>query len=122
MPNATSLAAALQALSPLRIEEVRFHHGTLTVIGDRWSLNLVGEWAWRRGPVVVTDQDQADAEDAVWNLFGLHLIAVNFPDPAFDGDCSFILSDGSLDVTSDRSGWETWTYRHDDLDTVYIGL
>jgi hypothetical protein len=71
VPNAISLAAALQPLLPLRIEEVQFRHGTLTVIGDRWSLNLIGEWEWRRGPVVVTDQDQPDAEDAVWNLCGL---------------------------------------------------
>lgn len=70
----------------------------------------------------MADQNQPDTEDAVWDLCGVELIAARFPDPACSGDCLFILSDGSLDVRSDRSGWETWTYRHDDLDVVYVGL
>ena len=39
-----------------------------------------------------------------------------------DGDCEFVLSNGSLGVRSDRSGWETWTYRHDGLEVVFVGL
>jgi hypothetical protein len=122
MPDATSLASALQPLLPLGIVEVEFHHGTLTVVGDHWSLNLMGDWAWQRDAVVVTDSDQPTAEHAVWDLCGMQVVEVRFPDPAFDGDSSFILSDGSLEVRSDRSGWETWTFRHDDLDVVYVGL
>ena len=123
MPNATSLTAALQPLLPLRIQHVEFaDRTTLTVMGDGWSLNLLGDWTWSRGELVVTDADQPDAEDAVWDLCGLDLVGLHFPDPAFDGDCSFNLSDGSLEVRSDRSGWETWTYRHEDLDVVYVGL
>ena len=122
MSDATALAHALPPLLPLRIEAVECHAGTLTVIGDRWSLNLIGEWTWHRDRVVVTDSGQPTAADAVWDLCGLQLVGVRFRDPAFEGDCSFLLSDGSLDVRSDRSGWETWTYRHGDLDVVYVGL
>jgi hypothetical protein len=122
MPDATALVSALQPLLPLPIEAVEFHAGTLTVIGERWSLNLIGEWTRHRDGVVVTDATQPAAGDAVWDLCGLQLVGVRFPDPAFDGDCSFVLSGESLDVRSDRSGWETWIYRHDDLDVVYVGL
>ena len=51
----------------------------------------------------------------------MQVVEVRFPDAAFDGDCSFILSDGSLHVRSDRKGWETWTFMRDDLDVVYVG-
>ena len=123
MPDATSLTTALPPLLPLRIQHVAFHDGaTLTVVGDRWSLNLLGDWAWRRCDVLLTDAEQPGAEDAVWGLCGLDLVGLHFPDPTFDGDCSFTLSDGSLEVRSDRSGWETWTFRHEGLDLVYVGL
>jgi hypothetical protein len=122
MPDATSLASDLRPLLPLRIAGVEFHHGILTVRGDHWSLNLVGYWAWQRDGVLVTDFDQPTAEDAVWDLCGIQLVEVHFPDPAFAGDCSFILSDGSLSVRSDRRGWDTWTFMHDDLDVIYVGL
>lgn len=122
MQAATSLAVDLEPLLPLRITTVEFHYGTLVVVGEKWSLALLGDWTWRRDGVAVTDWEQPTAEDAVWDLCGLELIGVHFPDPAYDGDCSFILSDGSLDVRSDRNGYETWTYRHQDLDVVHVGL
>jgi hypothetical protein len=46
MPAATSLAVALRPLLPLRIGSVEFHHSALTVVGERWSLAIVGEWTW----------------------------------------------------------------------------
>lgn len=123
MPDVTSLATALRPLLPLRVQQAELHSGTtLTVTGDGWSLNLLGDWKWCRGEVVVTDAQQPDAEDAVWDLCGLDVVGLRFPNPTFEGDCSFILSDGSLDVRSDRSGWETWTYSHEALDAVYVGL
>lgn len=122
MPSASYLAVALQPLLPLQINAVEFHEPSLTVIGERWSLAVVGEWAWHRGGVRVTGWDEPSAEDAVWDLCGSELVGVKFPNPEFDGDCSFSLSNGSLDVRSDRTGWETWTFHHDDLETVYVGL
>lgn len=122
MQDAPSLGVALRPLLPLRIGEVEYLDPTLTVIGERWSLVLLGDWSWRRGDGVVTSSAQPGVEDAVWDLCGFEVIGINFPDPAFDGDCSFSLSDGSLDVRSDRSGWETWTFHHDDLDVVFVGL
>jgi hypothetical protein len=122
MPDATSLMTALQPLLPLRIREVEFHdRTTLTVVGDEWSLNLLGDWAWRRGEAMVTDAEQPEAEDAVWDLCGLDLVGLHFPDPSFAGDCSFTLSDGSIVVRSDRTGWDTWTFRHEALAVVYVG-
>ena len=123
MSEATALRSALGPLWPLRIQQVELYDGTtLTVFGDRWSLNLLGVWAWRRGELLVTGADSPDAEDAVWDLCGLDLVAVHFPDAAFDGDCTFTLSDGSLEVLSARSGWETWTFHHEALDMVYVGV
>jgi hypothetical protein len=122
MQDATSLGVALPPLLPLRIGTVEYADPTLTVIGERWSLVLLGDWSWRRDGRVVTGSARPGAEDAVWDLCGSEVIGINFPDPAFDGDCSFRLSDGYLDVRSDRSGWETWTFRHDDLDVVFVGL
>jgi hypothetical protein len=122
VPDATSLTVALQHLVPLRIGTVEFQHGSLTVIGERWSLAVVGQWVWRREGVLLTGWDQPAAEDAVWDLCGVELLGVDFPDPSFAGDCSFGLADGTLDVRSDRSGWETWTFRHDNLDVVFVGL
>src|SRR5262245_47165830 len=122
MAPATTLALAVEPLMPLQIRAVEYHYPTLVAIGERWSLALLGEWAWLRDGVVVTDWDHPTAEDAVWDLCGLELIGVHFPDPAFDGDCSFSLSDGSLEVRSDRSGYETWTFTHDDLEVVFVGL
>lgn len=121
VPDATSLAVALEPLVPLRIDFVEFHEGTLTVIGERWSLVLVGHWTWHRNGAPVTGWDQPDSEDAVWDLCGLELLRVNFPDPACDGNCSFGLSDGSLDARPDRTGWETWTFHHEDLNVVFVG-
>lgn len=122
MQDGTSLVAALRPLLPLRIGTVEYNDPTLIVIGEHWSLALLGDWAWRRDSGAVTSWGQPGAEDAVWDLCGSEVIGVNFPDPAFDGDCSFSLSDGSLDVRSDRSGWETWTFHHDDLNVVFVGL
>lgn len=121
MHDATSLAAAIRPLVPLRVRQVEYHDPMLTVIGDRWSLALIGEWTWRRGDQVAATFGEPNTEDAVWDLCGLDLVDVRFPDPAFDGDCSFVLSDGRIEVRSDRSGFETWTFRHDALDVVFVG-
>lgn len=122
MQDATSLEVALQPLLPLRIGAVEYNDPTLNVIGERWSLVLLGGWTWRRDDEPVAGAARPAAEDAVSNLCGSEVIGVNFPDPSFDGDCSFTLSGGSLDVSSDRSGWETWTFHHDDLDVEFVGL
>ncbi|WP_224275610.1 hypothetical protein [Nocardioides lacusdianchii] len=120
MPGAASLVVALRPLLPLQIRAVE-NDPTLVEIGDRWSLALNGNWTWRRDSGVVTSWGHPSAEDAVWDLCGSKVIGIYFPDPAFDGDCSFRLTTGSLDITSDRSGWETWTFHHDDLDVVFVG-
>ena len=91
-------------------------------IGERWSLALLRDWTWRRDGGVVTGAALPGAEDAVWDMCGSQVIGVKLPDPGFDGDCSFSLTDGSLDVRSDHTGWETWTFEHDDLDVVLVGL
>ena len=122
MEDATSLGRELRTLVPLRIHEVQYSDPMLTIVGDDWSAAFVGEWAWRRGDQVVTSWGNADADDVVWDLCGLDLVDVLFADPSFAGDCSFILSDGRLDVRSDRSGFEMWTFRHGRLDTVFVGL
>jgi len=122
MGDATSLGRELRTLVPLRIHEVQDSDPMLTIVGDDWSATLVGEWARRRGDQVVTSWGGADAEDVVGDLCGLDLVDVLFPDPNFDGDCSFILSDGHLDVRSDRSGFETLTFGHAKLGTDFVGL
>ncbi len=122
MDEATSLSGELRALGRLRIRDVQFSDPMLTIVGDGWSAAFVGEWAWRRGDQTVTSWGAADAADAVWDLCGLDLVDVVFADADFAGDCSFVLSDGRLEVRSDRSGFETWTFRHERLDTVFVGL
>lgn len=122
MPDASSLVVALRPLLPLRIGTVEYNDPRLIVLGDRWSLALLGDWTWRCDGGVVTSCGGAGAEDAVWHLCGSEVIGVSFADPAFNGDCSFRLSNGSLDITSDRSGWETRTFHHDELDVVFVGL
>ncbi|WP_153302829.1 hypothetical protein [Aeromicrobium choanae] len=119
--NGTSLTDALRTLVPLRIQAVEFNNGTLVLIGERWSLAVVGEWMWIREGVLETDWSQAGAEDTVWNLCGVHLLGAEFSDPVFAGDCSFRLSDGTLEIRSDRTGWETWTFRHEVLGIIYVG-
>jgi hypothetical protein len=122
MQDATSLSIAVLPLLPLRIGAVEYNDPALVMIGDGWSLTLVGAWTWRRDGGVVTGWDSPGAVDAVWDLCGTEVIGVNFPDPAFDGDCSFSLTDGCLDVRSDRSGYETWTFQHEALDVVFVGV
>lgn len=109
-------------MAPLRIREVEYSDPMLALVGDDWSAALVGEWTWRRGDTVVTSWGAAGAEDAVWDLCGVDLVDVLFSNPGFAGDCSFILSDGRLDVRSDRSGFETWTFQHEALGTVFVAL
>ena len=122
MSDGTFLWVAAERLLPLKIHAVEFQNPTLVLVGNCWSLALLGAWTWHRGDTVLTDWQQAAAEDVVWELCGLELVGVQFPDPKFDGDCSFILSDGSLEARSDRTGYETWTFAHERLDAVYVGL
>lgn len=122
MDDATPLAAAIRPLLPLRVRQVEYYDPMLTVIGDGWSAALIGEWTWYRSDQVVTVGGDAGAADVIWDLCGLDLLEVSFPDPGFDGDCVFVLSDGRIEARSDRSGFETWTFRHDVLDTVFVGL
>lgn len=122
MDEATSLAGEFRALAPLRIHEVQYSDPTLTIVGNEWSAVLIGEWVWRRGDLTVTSSGAADAEDVIWDLCGLDVVQVVFADLTFAGDCSFVLSDGRLDVRSDRSGFETWSFRHARLGMVFIGL
>jgi hypothetical protein len=58
MPDATALASALQPLLSIQIKAIEFHPGILAVTGDRWSLNLIGEWTWHPDTVVVTDANK----------------------------------------------------------------
>ena len=122
MPDTTSLAQALQSLVPLRVKMVENDPGSLVLIGERWSLAVLGEWVWRRDGVLVTGRDQPESDDTTWDLSGLDLTGATFPDPSSTGDCIFSLSDGVLEVRSDRTGWETWTFHHDDLDVIFVGL
>lgn len=85
MQDATSLEVALQPLLPLRIGAVEYNDPTLNVIGERWSLVLLGGWTWRRDDEVVAGAARPAAEDAVWNLCGSEVIGVNFPDPLSTG-------------------------------------
>lgn len=94
----------------------------MVVVGEKWSLALLGSWAWHRDDVVVTQRGEQSAADAVWDLCGLDLLAVRFPSASSDGDCSFDLSDGgTLEARSDQSGYDTWTFRHDDLPVLFVG-
>ncbi|HEY3545989.1 MAG TPA: hypothetical protein VGK17_07835 [Propionicimonas sp.] len=104
MDDATTLAAAIRPLVPLRVRQVEYNDPMLTVIGDGWSVALIGEWTWYRSDHVVTFGGDAGAEDVIWDLCGLDLLEILFPDPGFDGDCVFVLSDGRIEARSDRSG------------------
>ncbi|MBO1752547.1 hypothetical protein J4G33_12110 [Actinotalea sp. BY-33] len=122
MDDATGLAAAIRPLTPLRVQQVEYNAPMLTVVGGGWSVALTGEWTWYRGDQVVAAWGDASAEDAVWDLCGLDLLDVVFPDLGFAGDCVFVLSDGRIEARSDRTGFETWAFEHEALDTVFIGL
>lgn len=123
MSDTPSIALALRSVMPLQISAVEYEHPTLVVIGEHWSLALVGPWQWRREGISVTAYGGPDTEDTVWDLCGLAVTDAHFADANSTGVCSFRLSDGgSLDTQSDRSGYETWTLRHDDLDRILVGI
>jgi hypothetical protein len=118
-----SLAAALGPVLPLSIRSVEYDDPTLVIIGDGWSLAFLGSWAWRRDGVVVTEWGDPTTYDAVWELCGLDVLAVRAAlNASTPGDCCFDLSDGgSLEAWSDRSGYDIWTFRHNELDVVVVG-
>jgi hypothetical protein len=121
MTEIESLAAVLASLAPLQIREMHHHAPALTVLGDGWSLSRMGAWTWRRNGAVVADGGNASASDELWSLCGLELLAVRFSNASRPGDCAFDLSDGgSLETRSDRTGEDTWVFRHDDLDRVFV--
>ena len=118
---AEELAAAVRPLLPLRIREVDFQDPMVMVIGDRWSLALVGAWSWRRTGGVEVDWRDDEAEHEVWDLCGLDVLDVvpGNPEPTV----SFALSYGSaLSALSDESSYEQWTFRHDGLSAVFVSL
>lgn len=113
--------AALRRVLPLQIDEVQFNDPMLVMIGESWSLALVGAWEWRRDGNAVTSWGEPDAGDQVWDLCGLAVTDVLFRDATAAGDCAFSLSDGTaINTHSDHSGYETWTLTHNDLDFVLV--
>ena len=117
-----SLAAAFATLVPLQIREMHHHAPALTVLGDGWSLSLLGAWTWQRNGAVVAEGGNDSGSDELWALCGLEVLAVRLLKASCLGDCAFDLSDGgSLETRSDRTGNDTWLFRHDDLDRVFIG-
>lgn len=122
MTEADSHSAALSPLLPLRIQSVEYEDPSLVVIGDGWTLALLGSWSWLRGDTVVTEWGEPTTSDAVWDLCGLDLVAIRFPNAPGTGDCSFALSDGgALEARSDHSGYDTWTFTQDDVDVIFVG-
>lgn len=118
---AVKLASAAQPLLPLRIQTVEFQDPMVTVIGERWSLVLLGPWAWTRAGAVEVDWRDDVAEHRVWDLCGKDVVGVvpGTAEPAI----SFRLSDGSsLSALPDATTYEQWTFHHDDLAVVFVGL
>lgn len=116
------LSTAVQHLLPLRIRAVEFQDPMVSVIGDRWSLALVGPWAWRRTGGVAVDWRAYEAEHVIWELCGLDVIDV-VPGNGEPTAVCFELSDGSaLAALPDETTYELWTFRHDDLPVVFVGL
>ncbi|MCF6379070.1 hypothetical protein L2K70_15745 [Nocardioides KLBMP 9356] len=120
MGVAVELAAAAQPLLPLRIRAVEFQDPMVVVMGERWSLALLGPWAWTRASTVEVDWRDDDAEHRVWDLCGMDVLGVvpGTAEPAV----SFRLSDGSsLSALPDDTTYEQWTFRHHDLAVVFVG-
>lgn len=110
------------AVGALRVQQVEYNDPMLTVVGHGCSVALIGEWTWYRSDQVVTVGGDAGAEDIIWDLCGLDLLEILFPDSGFDADCVFVLSDGRIEARSDQSGFEMCTFRHEAIDTVLVGL
>jgi hypothetical protein len=71
--------------------------------------------------VFVAEGGELDAGDAAGNLIGHAIVAVGPLDPRW-ADVSFALSGGGhLELRSDRSGWDSWSFHHDDLEQVFVG-
>lgn len=122
MTDTESLAATFANVVPLRIREMHQHAPALTVLGDGWSLSLLGAWTWQRNGAVVADGRNASGLDDLWALCGLEVLAVRLLNASCSGDCAFDMSDGgSLETRSDRTGKDTWLFMHDDLGRVLIG-
>jgi hypothetical protein len=115
------LAGAVQPLLPLRIRKVEFQDPMVIVIGDHWSLTLVGPWSWRRTGGIEVDWRNDDLAHEVWDLRGLDVRAVapGSVEPAIASGPS----DGSaLAALPDETSYDQWTFRHDDLPVTFVGL
>ncbi len=102
--------------APLRIQTVEYEHPTLIVTAVRSPSFAQG---WHRDGVVAEWASQPPRAQ-FGTCAASTCLEVQFSTPSDPGDCSFHLSGGSsLDTQWDRSGYDTWTFKHNDLGVVF---
>ena len=106
MPGVT---AAFDDLLPVRIDEAEVEGPTLMLRGDGWSLAATCDWQWSEpGKRTITDSDP-QASDAVWDLVGHQVVAVEWVPTTHGVDPALTLEGGlSLELRSDAA-FDTWT-------------
>jgi hypothetical protein len=115
-----ALVEALAPLLPLRVRTAEFTDPTLILTSEVWSLAVTCAWVWRRTDGSTVDWADPTTADEVWDLCGLDIIGVQATSTE-SVDPVFCLSDGGrLDVVVD-SDWDPWTFRHEQLNVVFVG-
>lgn len=106
MPGVT---AAFDDLLPVRIDEAQVEGPTLMLRGEGWSLAATCDWRWSEpGAGTITPSDP-EASDAVWDLIGHQIVAVEWVHTAHGVDPALTLEGGpSIEIRSDAA-FDTWT-------------
>lgn len=115
------LAAAVAGLLPLRVRAVDHHDPTLVLLGDGWSLALLGDWVWQRGGEADVPSTGVSTADEVWELVGVAVVGVAPFGSAAAGSTTFLLSGGGQLHVPAEAGWDTWVLRHGALGAVFVG-
>jgi hypothetical protein len=106
-----SMAAALQSLGPLRIDDVDYSDPSLTLAGEGWSLALVCPWTVMQEDSPLFAWDDSGVGDAVWDLIGRSITGVRRRSKHSPEDPVFFLTGGlAIEVRADTD-LDPWSLR-----------
>lgn len=102
------LAAWVDSLGPLRIDDIEVTDPTLVLTGETWSMALTCPWKLLVAGVEVVDWEDSGAEDAAWDLVGRSIMGVHPRSSEHPDDPVFVLTGKySLAVAAD-SDLDPW--------------
>jgi len=77
-------------------------------------------WVWLRADGSTVDWADPTTADEAWDLCGLDIIGVHATSTKSVDPVFFLSDGGQLDVVVD-SDWDPWTFRHEQLNVVFVG-